>query len=220
MAKSNIATYVLVALFALVLAGGLVFVLTKPPGQTVAEALAPKAGDIGFGNPTAPIKVIEYSSFDCPHCAEFAMTAMPRIKSEYIDTGKVYFVLRDSPRSDLAAVAAIVARCAAKDRYYEFVETLFRNQEKWIGEGVSDQRGALLQILKDAGITNEQLQACLTQQRLDEISGTQLEAVRTLKLEGVPMIWINGEEFKEPRSFENFDARFKQLLAPAAPAPQ
>jgi protein-disulfide isomerase len=217
LAKSNTGTYVLIALFALVLVGGAVFALTKPPGQTVAEALAPKASDIGLGNPTAPIKVIEYASFDCPHCADFAINVLPKIKTDYIDTGKVYYVMRDSPRSDLSAVAAMVARCAAKDRYYEFSEMLYRNQEKWLGQGVTDQKGALLQLFTDAGVSNQQMQACVTQPELDKVAAIQLEAVRTLRLQGVPQIWINGEEFTAARSFESFDARFKQILAQPAP---
>lgn len=216
MAQSNIATYGIIGLFALVLAGGAYFVLTKPPAETIAEALAPKASDIGMGDPNAPIKMIEYASLDCPHCADLALQIMPRIKSAYIDTGQVYYVMRDSPRSDLSAVAALIARCAAKDKYYAFTDMLFQNQEKWLGKDVTDPKTALMELASQGGVSADQAKSCLSQQKLDEMVAIQQEAIKALGLSGVPLIFVNGEEFKAERSFESFDARFKEILAKPA----
>lgn len=216
MAKSNAGTIGIIALFALILAGGVYFVLTKPPGVAPEQALAPKSSDIGLGDPNAPIKMIEYASLDCPHCADLATEVMPQIKSAYIDTGKVYYVMRDSPRSDISAVAAMVARCAAKDKFYAVTDMLFANQAHWLGQDVANKKDALYSLFQRAGVTADQIKSCVTQENLDSIQRIQDEAVKALHLSGVPMIFINGEEFKSARTFENFDAKFKELLGAAA----
>ena len=218
MAKSNAGTIGIIAFFALVLAGGVYFVLTKPAAEPPEQALALKSSDIGMGDPNAPIKMVEYASLDCPHCADVATEVIPKIKAAYIDTGKVYYVMRDSPRSDLAAVAAMVTRCAARDKFYAITDMLFQNQAQWLGQDVTSKKDALYSLLMKAGITADQIKSCVTQTNLDQIQHVQDEAVRALHLTGVPMIFVNGEEFKGERTFENFDAKFKTILA-GAPAP-
>src|SRR5258708_4777286 len=69
-------------------------------------------GDMMLGKPDAPVTVVEYASMTCPHCAAFALENLPKLKSEYIDTGKVRLVFREYPLDRLALYGAMLARCA------------------------------------------------------------------------------------------------------------
>ena len=90
----------------------------------VADILAERT----LGNADAPVTLIEYASLTCPHCANFAKETLPGVKKDYVETGKVKLIYRDYPLDNLAMRAAIMARCAPKERYFGLVETLFASQ--------------------------------------------------------------------------------------------
>ncbi|MCA8930696.1 MAG: DsbA family protein, partial [Alphaproteobacteria bacterium] len=127
-----------------------------------------------LGDPKAPVTIVEYASLTCPHCANFHNTVYPTLKSDYIDTGKVYFVLRDFPLDRLAFAAAIAARCASSMQYFPIMDTLFDNQKDWAF--VAQPGAALLAQLQPFGFTEETLNACL--QREDISNGIQTIAQR------------------------------------------
>ena len=69
---------------------------TYVPPQQELMAAGP-LGDRVLGKATAPVTVIEYVSLTCPHCANFHKTLFPRMKKEFIDTGKVRYIVREFP---------------------------------------------------------------------------------------------------------------------------
>jgi hypothetical protein len=77
--------------------------------------------DIVVGSADAPNTIVEYASMTCPHCAQFQTEVFPQLKTKYIDTGKVRYMLREFPLDNLAAAAFMLARCAGDDRYYAMV---------------------------------------------------------------------------------------------------
>src|SRR5262249_22532630 len=96
------------------------------------ELAAPGAlKDISLGSPTAPVKVYEYASMTCPHCARFEKDVFPKIKQKYIDTGKVLWTLREFPLDPRAAGAFMLARCAGPDKYYAMIDVYFAQQDNW-----------------------------------------------------------------------------------------
>ena len=135
----------------LIVAGGVVAVAaiaagvyfgTRPPaaGPTpVAVAAAPDKTallavlptDHVLGDPKAPITLIEYASFTCPHCAHFHTQILPEIKKKWIDTGKVKLIYRDFPLDQVAAKAAQIAECTPGDRYFGVIDLIFRGQPQW-----------------------------------------------------------------------------------------
>ena len=80
---------------------------------------------------SAKVAIVEYSSLTCPHCADFHRDVLPQIQQEYIDKGPVRYVPRDFPLDRLAMVAAMTARCVPADRYFGFLDMLFRDQQTW-----------------------------------------------------------------------------------------
>ena len=121
--------------------------------------------DIVIGSASAPNTIVEYASMTCPHCAQFQTEVFPQLKTKYIDTGKVRYMLREFPLDNLAAAAFMLARCAGDDRYYAMVDAMFSTQESWAMPGV-DAKGKLLQIAKQAGISKEQFDQCLANKEL------------------------------------------------------
>src|SRR4051812_12613573 len=108
-------------LMALLIAG---IALTTAP----AQAADPSVPERILGNPKAPVTVEEFVSLTCPHCAEFYISVLPQLEKNYIDTGKVRFILRDFPLDGIGLRAAVLARCMPEDEYYPFIDVLYKNQ--------------------------------------------------------------------------------------------
>ena len=85
-----------------------------------------------LGNKDAKIIVIEYASMTCAHCASFHEKVYPKIKKNYIDTNKIKYVFRDFPLDKQALFASVLAKCAPKDKYFDFVKLILANQKKWV----------------------------------------------------------------------------------------
>ena len=103
------------------------------PGLAAAQS-TPKVAEMSMGDPNAPVTLVEYAMFTCPHCAAFAEEVLPKIKENYIDTGKVRLVFREVYFNKPALWAAMIARCAPADRYFGIVDVLFSTQQSWAGE--------------------------------------------------------------------------------------
>lgn len=183
-----------------VLAGGAGLALLGPavsgPGGSadagVVAALAqePQHGERFLGPKDAPVTVVEFASATCPHCANFHNGAYKGLKREYIETGKIKFVLREFPLDNLSLAAFMVARCAPESRYFDLVDMLFERQQQWIG---SDPRGELFKIAQQAGATHESFEACLKNEELAKgILAVRSRAQAELEVASTPTFFING----------------------------
>lgn len=129
--------------------------------ETPAQAVT--IPDMAIGNADAPVTVIEYASFTCPHCAAFEAEVFPEIKKNYIDTGKVRFVLREVYFDRYGLWASMVARCGGEMRYFGIAEMLFKGQKEWLnGNDPAATAENLRRIGRSAGLTDEQLNACMS----------------------------------------------------------
>ncbi len=84
-----------------------------------------------MGDANAPVKIVEYMSMTCPHCAHFHETTLGPIKEKYIDTRKVYFVVREFPFDPAATAAFMLARCAPEQQYFPFISMFLKQQRAW-----------------------------------------------------------------------------------------
>ncbi|WP_211100028.1 DsbA family protein [Acuticoccus kandeliae] len=186
------------AALALPLAG-----MTFPAFAQSTDAVEPLP-DMVMGNPDAKVTIIEYASMTCPHCANFHLTTFQDLKKEYIDTGKVKFVLREFPFDPLAAAVFMLARCS-EDKYYDVVDLFFEKQGQW---AVRD--GALAQIrglAAQAGISNAEFEACLTNQKLlDGINAVKDRGYNEFGVSATPTIFIDDEKFEGSRTMDAFRA--------------
>lgn len=170
-----------------------------PPADgdvNMTEVLKPGSlPEIALGKEDAPVKIVEYMSLTCPHCAHFAVTTFDTIKQKYIDTGKVRFVIREFPFDPRAAAAFMLARCAPQEQYMPMVEMLFKQQIAWASPDV-DGRAALLQMSKLAGFTEDSFTKCLTNQKLlDDVNSVRERAAKDFGVNATPTFLINGKRY-------------------------
>lgn len=201
-------------LAALSLAPKLGFVGSALAQAPAAEELA-VAGPLGEkseGKADAPVTIIEYASMTCGHCAKFALDTYPKLKSEYIDTGKVRFVLREFPLDPLAAAGFMIARCAPEDKYFPVVDLLFAEQKNW---AYSDKPVEGLQnIVKQVGFTQQSFEACLTNQELlDGVNAVRQRGAEKFGVTSTPTFFINGQIQRGALSFENLKKILDPLVA-------
>jgi protein-disulfide isomerase len=182
--------------------------------QSASDVAKPQSlPDMALGPATAAVTVTEYASLTCGHCAHFNETVFPKIKSEYIDSGKIRYVFREFPLDIKAAAGSMLARCIAKDdagKYFAVIDMLFRQQNDWVSKNTTE---TLTRIGKQAGLSGQAIEDCLKDQALlDKIAADQKFASEVLKVNSTPTFFINGEMVKGATSFEEFDKKIKALL--------
>jgi protein-disulfide isomerase len=147
-----------------------------------------------LGDPKAPVKMVEYASASCVHCATFNNEVFPAFKAKYIDTGKVHYTLKEflTPPNELAAASFLTARCAGKDKYFTVLDAVFRSQQEIFQTG--DMRGVLLRIAQSAGLTEAQFNACITDEAALKSLNERVErAVKQDRIASTPAFFINGK---------------------------
>ncbi len=201
---------------------GLAAVAGISPWSLFGEALAQSAedinkagalGDMVLGSKDAPVTIIEYASMTCPHCATFTKDVFPKLKSEYIDTGKVRFIFREFPLDQVALAASALARCVAKDdpqKFFTIIDVLFKQQN----ELASDALGTINRVGKQAGFSEQMIKDCVQGDPTVQkgILDTREYAYTKLKVNSTPSFFINGSLVKGETSFEGFEKLIKPLL--------
>lgn len=172
--------------------------------------------DRTLGSPKAPITVLEYAAPACPHCSHFDQTVFPLVKKNYIDTGKVFYIFRVFPINPADPAAEAIARCLPADKYFQFIDLLFRNQPKWDPEyGITDVRGGLIQLARIEGMSAEKVDQCISDKsEQDRINQVAQDGETKYNIQGVPTFIINGTEVQaEDATWPSLKARFDSLLS-------
>jgi protein-disulfide isomerase len=193
------------ALLALALAPTLAF---ADDSAKLPQASLP---EMSMGDPKAPVTIIEYSSLSCPHCAEFHNAVLPKLKSDYIDKGKVLYIMREFPLNDAALAGAVVARCVDPAAFFAFVKVLFAKQEDWAYK--DDAFTPLKEFAKQAGLPEDKFNKCLDDKELQK----QILAVREegakKGVNATPSLFVNGTLLSGGATLENIEAAMKPYLA-------
>ena len=126
------------------------------------DANASTIPDMVLGNPDAPVTVVEYASYTCPHCARFHTGAYQQLKADFIDTGKIKFIYREVYFDRYGLWASMVARCGGQEKFFGINDLLYKGQSTWARAGepaaIVDE---LRKIGRLAGLDNDKLEACL-----------------------------------------------------------
>lgn len=181
-------------------------------GGDAKSAAEVRAGDFVIGQPSAPVTVIEYASLTCPHCRSFHEDVLPRLRSEYIDTGKVKLVYRDFPLDGMALRASMLARCAGRERFFGFLDLLFKQQRNWAT--AEDPVAALRDLAAQGGMDAREFEACLANPRIEkEVLEQRLEAEKAFSVNSTPSFIVNGRKMTAAATFEGFKRVIDPLLA-------
>jgi protein-disulfide isomerase len=182
--------------------------------QTPSPAELAEAGPLGeqaLGAENAPVTIIEYASMTCGACADFHNKTYPTLKSKYIDTGKVRYILREFPIDPTAAGAFMLARCAGKDKYFPLVEAFFAQQSTWAT--AKQPIPPMLAIAKQAGFTEASFKECLeNQQVLDGIEWVLQRGQKKFGVNSTPTFFINGKLVRGTMSMQELEKHIEPYL--------
>lgn len=216
---------------------------TNAAASSAAPVAAPNGGDWtttvsktpegGFivGNPNAPVKLVEYLSLTCSHCAEFAETAFEPLMNNYVKKGTVAFEVRNYVRDPIDVAGALITRCNGAEPYFALTDQALAQQTAFIqaAQSVSQaemQRMSTLppaqqfQVLADQvgldefaqtrGISADQASACLSDKAaLDELINMQKAANEQYQIPGTPAFLINGELVTDAGTWEALEPKLR-----------
>ena len=183
---------------------------TQTTGAT--QSYMTPVGDIADkveGSADAPVTVIEYASPTCPHCAAFHNATYPALKEQYIDTGKIKFIVRPFLRNELDAAVFMLAEAAGEDQYENVLSTFFATQNTWMTAPATE----VFKIAQQLGFTQETFDAALTNQ--DLLKG--MEAMRTQAMDefgvtGTPSFYVNGTKLTTGYDIDQLSAAIDPLV--------
>ena len=185
---------------ALELAGSAIALAALSPLPALAQGanVSPEAllqegplPDLWLGDKAAPVTIVEYASTTCSHCATFHNTTFKELKTKYIDTGKVRFVLREFPLNNVDLAAYMLARCSGEDKRYPVVDLLFAQQKAWMND---KPVASLSGLLRQTGLSQENFEACLKDSALyDKMTKARDIATEKFAVSSTPTFFINGQ---------------------------
>ena len=173
----------------------------------------PVISDMFLGPEDAPITVIEYASFTCPHCATFHKDVYKSLKKKYIDTNKIKFVFREVYFDKYGMWASLVARCAGKDKFFGLADMIMKTQNKWArAENDLAIVDELSKIGRLAGLEEAQLQSCLQDgEKLRALVGWYKENATRDKVKSTPSFIIDGQPYAN-MSYDEFSKLLDEKL--------
>jgi protein-disulfide isomerase len=162
---------------------------------SVAEIM--KAGDLpeaSLGRQDAPVTIVQYASLTCPYCHKFQVETFPVLKREYIDTGKVRYILREFPIGKQSGLATVALRCAPPEKYFTLYDKFMRQQAAWVSQEVRPD--PIFKVAAQVGMTRAQFDSCRENRAMIASLNAIKERGRTLGIIGTPNFFIDGKLVK------------------------
>jgi len=207
--------------------------IEAPNGDwTEVVAQTPEGGYL-MGNPDAPVKLVEYASMTCPHCATFSRSASEQLKNEYVKSGQVSFEFRNFVLNAVDLGASMLARCQEPRAFFRMTEQLFAEQDQWLAGyqaipeaeqqriaslpeaqqvGALAKAGGVDAFFRKRGVPEARVDQCLGDpanlQRLVDMS----EAAGREGITGTPAFKINGELLQGVSSWDQVEPRIRQAI--------
>ena len=167
-----------------------------------------------LGPNNAPVKIKIFSSLTCPHCAYFHINVIPKIKKNYVESGKVQLIFIDFPLDQSAFDASKLLHCLDKNEQIKFLDIIYKKQEKWTtGSNTNEINENLKKIVKNLGITSVQFDKCINNEVVsDKILNGRIAAHQKYSVNSTPTIIINEKKFKGSASFEGIKKKIEKLI--------
>jgi protein-disulfide isomerase len=204
----------------------------EPPSQPPAAptpAVTSDAFASDLGDPNAAVKIVEFTDYQCPYCSRFSLETMPLIVTELIDSGRVYYQLKDLPLEQIhphARLAATAVRCAGEqDAYWEMHDAIFENQAEWAEISTSEIHDSFATFGEELGLDSDDFDACLASSAFDSEIDANIAEAQALGISGTPFFLVNGYPLNGARPYEHFDyavtlaeeGRLEEAYAPPEP---
>lgn len=178
-----------------VLLGGGLWYLSQAPKQAPADVDPAAGAHFVYGSPDAPVTVVEFSNYLCPHCKNHSEQSLPRIFADYVETGKVRYVFRDFPfpGQENVILAGEAAACAGdQGRYLDYHQLLFRATGQWGRAGLGELPGFFADYARQLGLDAGRFEACLSGHEKRALVLADQELARKLEIGGTPSFYVNG----------------------------
>lgn len=209
--------------------------VTKPASGDWTEAVAPTgAGGYVMGNPDAKVKLIEYGSLTCPHCAEFDEKGVPALLANYVKDGKVSWEFRNFVRDPFDLSASLVARCNGEKSVFGMTRALYAAQPEWVAklqavppaqlEALSKlppaqqfpayaKLAGFAQFAAMRGIPAAKTEACLVDtKQVDRLVQMNSDAVSQYNIPGTPTFLLNGSVVPDTATWALLEPKLKAAL--------
>jgi protein-disulfide isomerase len=181
---------------------------TRQPGVEPTPAAVNDEVAAALGDPNAPVTIVEFTDYQCPYCARHAEQTFPQLLEQYIETGEVYYVVKDFPLDSIhpfARTAAAAVRCAGEqDAYWEMHDEVFAQQPLWSGNG-ADTSAVLTEIAAELNLETDSFDSCLDSGRYDAAVEANFAEGRSLGVSATPTFFINGYPVPGAQPLEVFD---------------
>lgn len=213
-------------------ADGNVAAVAPPAGQTWTATIAKTPeGGMMMGNPNAPIKLVEYGSRTCPHCAKFDAEGLPPLRDKYVASGKVSYEFRDYPvHGPIDVPAILLGHCVEPATFFPLLDQMMRNQEQFLNKMSSLDQAKLTAIqnqptklattlaedlgyidfMKQHGVPEDKARACLNDQAaLEQIAKSTQEANAKYNISGTPTFILNGKVLQDTGEWPQVEQALK-----------
>lgn len=148
-----------------------------------------------LGNEVASVTVTEYASLTCPHCATFHRDVYPELKRNYIDTGKIRFIIREIYFDRPGLIASLVARCGGEEKFFDLVDRILATQREWSqSDSLRTVALRLRSIAMSMGISEDQFNACIRDtDKAEFLIDTSRQLASKDGVNSTPSFVINGK---------------------------
>ena len=207
-----------------------------PAGQRDWTQVVEATPEGGFrvGNPNAEVKLVEFASLTCPHCADFHEKGMSTLLNTYVASGKVSYELRNFILNGPDYAATLLARCQGPATFYKLADAFFEQQKSWLEPfaklteadqqrlqalpadqqmvGLADA-GGLDDFMRTRGMPRAKFQQCLTNQGdIAKLASIRNEAISKYNIPGTPAFVINGELVQDASTWEALEPKLKAAV--------
>ena len=173
--------------------------------------LAPNNKDVLLGNKDASVHIVEYHALTCPYCGHFSKTVMPKIRENYIDSGKISYIIREVPVDEQSLKAILIMRCLPKHQVDAFRTMILHSQDNWWGK--SDYMTIFMSYASLGGTPESKIEACMSSKELlKEVLNDKLTSSRELGISAIPTFFVNGVKYEGSRSWKQWKEIIDNLL--------
>ena len=185
---------------------------------SIADIMQPgELPEMALGRAEAPVTIVQYASMTCPYCRQFQRDTFPVLKREYIDTGKVRYILREFPIGHQSGLATIALRCAPAEKYFALYDKLMVQQPAWVSQEVRPD--PIFKVAAQVGMTRAQFDSCRENRGMIAAVNGIKERGRTLGIIGTPNFFINGKLVKATIGIKEIREIVDPMLAARVAAP-
>lgn len=188
-------------------------------------------GGFRMGNPDAPVKLVEFASMTCPHCASFSVQAAEPLR-EYVRGGHVSWEFRNFVLNAPDAAASMLARCQPPQAFFRITDQLFAEQQTWLGNMTQEEAEQIQrlpepqqipalaraleldQFFRRRGVPEAEVNSCLAdRQQLDRLADLNTQANQDHGVSGTPAFMINGQMVEGVSDWGRLEPRIRAALA-------